>query len=92
MAVLPAFISPYFHAHDFAPLIIVFAIMLKDMLYKENSGRALMVIIMIWVFGYGSFKSALHVNFIIPLFFIILFLALAPLLTKDEKDEKSALG
>lgn len=92
LAILPAFISPYFHALDLAPLIIVFAIMLKDMLYKEHSGRALVIIVIVWVFGFITFKAALYVNFIIPLFFIVLFLALAPLLTKDEKDEKSALS
>lgn len=85
LAILPAFIAPYFHAHDFAPLIIVYAVALKDLFYRENSGRALLIIIMVWVFGYGAFKSALQVNLIIPLFFVVLFLALAPILTKDEK-------
>lgn len=92
LSILPAFISPYFHAHDFAPLIVVFAIMLKDILYKEHSGRALVIIVLVWVFGYIAFKSAIYINFIIPLFFIVLFLALAPILTKDEKNEKKIIS
>ena len=89
LTIYPAFISPYFHAQDFAPLVVVFAVMVKDLLTKEKAGRAVLIIIMLWVFGYGAFKSALHVNFIIPFFFIILFMALAPILTKDDITEKN---
>ncbi len=91
LIIFPAFISPYFHGYDFSPLIVIFAIMVKDLLYKQEPGRATFVTIMIWVLGYGAFKEILHIHFLIPTFFIILLMVLAPVLATDDKDTKEAL-
>ena len=89
LIIFPAFVSPYYHAYDFAPLVIVYGLAVKDLLFEKQPDRALLIAVFIWVLGFGAFKTSLHTHFLIPTFFILLPMALAALLTKADLDRKS---
>ncbi len=88
LILLPTFASPYFHTYDMTPLVIVFALVAKDLLYKQNWERPLIVGLSIWVLGLIIFKSVMYVNFIMPIFFLILLMSLAAVIAKENPVKK----
>lgn len=92
LILFPAFISPYFHLHDLTPLIIIYALMIKNIITIEDSQRAPLIAVTIWLVGYLIFKGAFYSIDLLPPFFLVLLMAYAAILTRQNVDKKESLN
>lgn len=84
LILLPAFASPYFHFYDAVPLLIVFALMARDLLYKKTAPYAGLMMLTIWVFSFAVFRTQLFTFYVLPFIFLIGLNLLAYVQTKES--------
>lgn len=84
LILLPAFASPYFHLYDAVPLLIVFSLMARDLLYKKTAPYAGLMMLTIWVFSFAVFRTQLFTFYVLPFIFLIGLNLLAYVQTKES--------